>query len=244
MALEEASVDWNKVNEVLEANKVTNKTDTESVNTGGGDEWQAFMGHIAHTEFDYLEEEMKKFKAPYVLSAEVEGYEHFHFLCRITKRQYHNFCKKVFKDKYRLHGRWWTDAKGRNRPRQYGKTEKIKDLGKMMAYTIKDKDFRTNMTCEEMETIMSKKIEDVENTKSKMMRMVKYVDTRLPELLAEMKNYRSEKYIRIAIIDYMLEEKQNIVRSTIERYYWYYVAYTDSIFKKNAYSIYDEIYNI
>ena len=146
-------------NEVLEANEMTNKTDTKPVNTGGA-KWMAYMGHIAHTEFENLKTEMLKFEAPYVMSAEDGAYEHFHFLAKLTDRQYYNFCKRVFKDKYKLRGRAVAD-----KPRQYGKVQKIKDLSKMMAYTIKDKNFATNMTTEEIEAILNKKIEEVENTK-------------------------------------------------------------------------------
>jgi hypothetical protein len=250
MTLEEALPDYVidknefKDNEVVVPDDTTgtSTTDTEPVKSGGV-KWTAFMGHVAHTEIENLKMEMEKFEAHYVMSAEVGAYEHFHFLAKITEKQYYNFCKRVFKDKYNLRGRAIND-----KPRQYGKVTKIKDLSKMMAYTLKDKNYITNMTQEEIEAILKSKIEDVKNTKNSESReikekMIKYVDNKLKELLADKKCYRHEKYIRIAIISFLLEKKMNIIRATIERYYWYYVANTNTIFKQNEYSIYNELYD-
>jgi hypothetical protein len=225
----------------------TQGTDTETSETSGATNWTAFMGHIAHSEIEYLTNEMNKLKAPYVMSAETSGYEHFHFLAKITIRQYHNFAKRVFKDKYKLHGRWWKNSSGKNQPRQYGKVNKeIKDLSKMMSYTLKDKNFVTNMETKDIETILKKKIDEVENTKHGEIKdkMLIYVDNHIKEHLGDYANNRHEKYIRIAIIKFMKEYKQNIMKSTIERYYWHYVANTDmEDFNLNEYAIYDELYN-
>ena len=235
--------------EVLEANEVTNKTDTEPVNTGGGAEWTAFMAHIAHTEFDYLKSEMEKLEAPYIMSAEAGKYEHFHFLAKITKRQYHNFAAKNFARKYKLRARWKKSANG-NLPRQYGKVNEIKDLGKMMTYTMKDKNYATNMTEGQIETIIKMKIDDVKNTKNEMDsevkdKMIKYVNKTINNYIVNKKYIDSRKIIRMAIIDFMILRKATIIKTTIERYYFYYIAQTDNeVFKQNSKSIYDELYEV
>lgn len=235
-----------KYDEGDEANEETKGTDTKPVKQGEA-KWCAFMGHIAHSEFEYLDNEMAKLNAPYVMSAETSGYEHFHFLAKITVRQYHNFSKKVFKDKYQLHGRWWKNKAGKNQPRQYGKVNKeIRDLSKMMSYTLKDKNFRTNMEISEIEKILKKKIDEVENTKDGEIKdkMIDFVNEHIKTHLANYVQKRHEKYIRVAIIKFMIDMKQNIIKSTVERYYWYYVANTEyECFKLNEYAIYDELYN-
>jgi hypothetical protein len=237
--------DLSNDNEVSEANEETNETDTKPVNTGGGTEWVAFMGHIPHTEFDYLKSEMEKFNAPYIMSAEAGKYEHFHFLAKITPRQYHNFACKNFVKKYKLKGR-----ATKSNPRQYGKVKEIKDISKMMTYTMKDKNYVTNMSTEEIETIIKMKIDDVENTKNEMNgeikdKMIKYVNEKINNYITNKKYIDSRKVIRMAIIDFMIERKATIIRTTIERYYFYYIAHTDNdVFKENTKSIYDELYEI
>jgi hypothetical protein len=226
-------------------NEILSKAESvEPTHEGPQPYWQAFMGHIAHTEFEYLDEQMKKFEAPYVISAEVGKYEHFHFLTKITNKQYHNFCKRVFKDRYKLLGR-----ATKNKPRQYGKVKDIKDLSRMMAYTLKDKNYKTNIPKDELETILKKKLEEVENTKTECReikeKMLKYVDEKIPNLLIDNPYQRHEKVIRISIIDFMITQKINIIRTTIERYYWYYVTNTEfKPFQMNSKEIYDEIYDI
>lgn len=242
---DESILDLSKDNEVLEANNVTNETDTEPVNTGGGAEWVAFMGHIPHSEFDYLKSEMEKFDAPYIMSAEAGKYEHFHFLAKIRPRQYHNFACKNFVKRYKLKGR-----AHKGTPRQYGKVKEIKDISKMMTYTMKDKKYVTNMSTEEIETIIKMKIDDVENTKNEMNgeikdKMIKYVNENINEYIINKKCIDSRKIIRMAIIGFMIERKATIIRTTIERYYFYYIAHTDNeVFKENAKAIYDELYEI
>ncbi len=215
-----------------------------------GAEWTAFMAHIAHTEIEYLKSEMGKLKAPYVMAAETSGYEHFHFLAKITKKQYHAFTKKVFIDKYKLHGRWYKTKDGKNHPRQYGKVKKeIRDLSKMMSYTLKDKNFFTNMKVNEIEFILKKKIEECENTKDGEIKekMIKYVDKYLHERFIINLNkpmQRHQKYIRIVIIRFLMENKCSVLKNTIERFYYHYVIHTElDGFKLNEYAIYDEIYD-
>ncbi len=256
-------------NEVLEANKETNNTSTELVNTsgeceepaktGGGMQdpdktednrhWTAYMAHIPHSEFDYLKTEMDKLEAPYIMSAEAGRYEHFHFLAKITKKQYHNFAAKNFVRKYQLRAKWKKHSSG-NLPRQYGKVNEIADLSKMMTYTMKDKNYTTNMEKEEIEKIIKMKMEDVKNTKNEMdneikEKMIKYVNERLIYYITNIRNIDSKKIIRMSIIDFMITRKATIIKTTIERYYYYYVAHTDNeLFRVNAKAIYDELYEI
>ena len=230
-------------NEVLEVTVVADKTDKEVINITDNKKWIAFMCHLPHTEFEYLINEVDKLDAPYIISAEAGKYEHFHFLTKITERQYNTFVTRVFYKKYKLRGQ----ARG-GMPRQYGKVKEINDLSKMMAYTIKDKNFRTNMDSDEIEHILKKKITEVTNSKIETReikeKMIDYVNEKMPMYMSNQMYRRHEKYIRIAIIDFMIENKINIMRTTIERYYWYFVAYTNNEnYKLNGSEIYQEIYD-
>lgn len=237
---EEAKTLISKKNELIPSLSKDNE-DTKPVNTGGAI-WTAYMGHIAHSEVEYLVEEMEKLEAPYVMSAEAGKYEHFHFLAKITVKQYHNFCQRVFIKKYKLRGR-----ATKTLPRQYGKVKEIKDLSKMMSYTLKDKNFQTNMSIEDIEVILKKKINECDNTKTESReikeKMIRFVDNYVIQYLTKAHN-RHEKYIRISIIQFMIENHINIRRTTIEGYYWYYVANTENeVMKLNSYAIYNEIYD-
>lgn len=230
-------------NEVLNVTVIADKTDKEAIKIADNRKWIAFMCHLAHTEFENLIQEVEKLEAPYIVSAEVGNHEHFHFLMKITNKEYHTFSQRVFCRKYRLRGQ------ARNGlPRQYGKVKEINDLSKMMAYTIKDKNFRTNMKTEEIEYILKKKINEVINSKIETReikeKMIDFVNDRMPNYMSNQMFRRHEKYIRIAIIDFMIENKINIMRTTIERYYWYYVAYTtNDNYKLSSTEIYQEIYD-
>lgn len=104
--------------------------------------WMAFMAHIPATDIDYVEDTLKEYDiGAYILGIETEPYHHIHFVVQMTENHYHNFSKRVFKDKYNLRGR---ATKGS--PRQYGRVKTINNLEKMKAYTLKDNNFRTNMT--------------------------------------------------------------------------------------------------
>ena len=99
------------------------------------------MAHLPHDKFDELEDRIKQFDTEYLISYENDKYEHFHFIVNITDTEYHNFCQDYFKKKYKLRGRAIKDH-----PRQYGKESKIRDQEKAIQYTLKDGDYRTNMS--------------------------------------------------------------------------------------------------
>ena len=61
---------------------------------------------------------------------------------------YHSFAQRVFKKKHGLRGR---AVKGD--PRQYGRLKHIENLQRLKAYTIKDGNYRTNLSDVEINTI-------------------------------------------------------------------------------------------
>lgn len=117
-------------------------------------EYIAFFAVIPHTDFSYVEQTLKEYEiGEYIIAAETaqsshneKGGEHFHFLVQMQSKDYHNFSKRVFKDKYKLRGKATSDL-----PRQYGKVKEIRDFDRMAAYTIKDGNIRTNMSEEALQ---------------------------------------------------------------------------------------------
>lgn len=144
------------------------------------DRWIAFMGAIEHVHFDYLETVIKEYDiGGYIISAETASAshtetngEHFHFLVQICEKDYTRFAKRVFIDKFALRGR---AVKGK--PRQYGKVAKIENLEKMKTYTVKDGNFRTNLSDDEIkEYVESSFVKDEKR---------KILDELLDEMLEE-----------------------------------------------------------
>lgn len=109
--------------------------------------WMAFMAHIPIENADYIEATLKEYDiGGYIIGIEETPYHHFHFIVEMTENHYHNFSKRVFKDKFNLRGR---ATKGL--PRQYGRVKEIQNLERLKAYTLKDGNFRTNMTEEQIQ---------------------------------------------------------------------------------------------
>lgn len=256
--LESISLTDNVKNKVFRKKEVKEKNIVLSVEENDVDtatSFIMFMAHIAHDEFDYLENEIMKLEAEYVISAEVETYEHFHFLVRMSDKQYHAFSKRVFKDKYALRGR---AIKGQ--PKQYGKKkDDIKNLKDALAYSIKDKNFRSNMTKQRIEYILEKKIEDVKNNKNKdnsqqlkddllkyMNEITNYKPTHYPSAMChgEYEDNYLDREIRIKIVDFMRENKITIRKSLIDMYYFHVITYSENkkLNKKSSYIV-DQLYH-
>ncbi len=99
--------------------------------------WIACMAHIKHEHSNYLTEYIAKRFSQYIIAMEISPVvgEHFHFLLYAKdNKSYSNFAQNVFKQKFALRGRATTDN-----PRQYGRVKNIKDIDRMIAYTVKDK---------------------------------------------------------------------------------------------------------
>lgn len=120
--------------------------------------WQMFMAHIATEEIDYVEETLKTYDiGGYLIGLEKEPYEHMHFAVEMSDPDYHKFSKRVFKDKFKLRGR-----ATQGKCRQYGKEKEVKDIEKMLAYTAKDKNIRTNLPDGKIKEVIGKSFKKVE----------------------------------------------------------------------------------
>ncbi len=215
-------------------------------------EWMAFMAHIPHTDADEIRQDLERLETKYIMGLEVSSYEHIHFLALMTKQEYHAFSKKNFIVRHKLRGR---AVKGK--PRQYGKESDIRDIEKYTKYCLKDQNFLTNMTKDEIEEIIRMKIDDVKNTKGKnansvMIKdeLIKYVETHMGNNSTYMPtNFGSEKWhayhrlLKIKIVDFMKTKELSIRRSTIDMYFYHVVAYSDKSLKMSSADIIDSLYN-
>ena len=83
--------------------------------------------------------------------------EHLHFMVEMTDKDYHKFSKRVFIDRFKLRGR---ATKGK--PRQYGKVKQIENVEKMKAYTLKEADYVSNLSDEELKMLFEKSYKKAE----------------------------------------------------------------------------------
>lgn len=214
--------------------------------------WTAFMAHIAHSEAKDIEADLGRLQTKYIMGLEKDKYEHFHFLVLMTKREYTAFAKRLFIDKYKLRGRAVKD-----KPRQYGKEKEIRNLEKYTKYCIKDQNFRSNMSHEEIEMIIKDKIENVRNTKSDPMRfknllldylndhVTKYKPSHYPSGIChgEYEDNYLAREIKIKIVDFMRKEKCIIRKSVIDMYYYYAISYSENAnLKQSSAKIIDSLY--
>lgn len=117
--------------------------------------WKGFFAAIRHEfkgdVFDLLNE--------YKIGGYIIGYEvtegahvetdgqHMHFVVQISSHDYHNFSERL-KRKYNLRAKALKD-----KPRQFGALTKIEKLDKLKAYTIKDGDFKSNLSEKELKEL-------------------------------------------------------------------------------------------
>lgn len=104
------------------------------------------------SEFDNLENTLTDYDiGEYVIAHEshnAKGEEkpHFHLFFEGTNQIYNNFSKKII-EKYGLRNK----SGNQGGIRKYGKVKQIRDLSKMLSYTLKDKNFRSNMKQEKLD---------------------------------------------------------------------------------------------
>ena len=173
--------------------------------------------------FDELENYLKtRDVIEYVISYEKDPKSHFHLLFSGPKNLYTNLSKH-FCDKYNLR------RKGKGGTIKYGKVKKIKDLNKMLSYTIKDGNFRSNMEADRIKEAVNnsfkkeKKFTDIKDD------IVKYLDSNpYPWVVVSTDNssdydwkFKENRYKEI--IKYHL--KEGIVLKSVSAIKSYYVYY-------------------
>jgi len=123
--------------------------------------YQAFTAHLPLDQYDCLEEKLQEYNiGAYIIAHETTPFSHFHFCVQMEDKEYHNFCQAIFKKKYNLRGRAIKD-----KPRQYGKLTTINAIEKMKSYTVKDGNYRTNLSHEEITEIYNNSYQKVDKKK-------------------------------------------------------------------------------
>ena len=212
-------------------------------------EWIAFMAHIPHADADEIRQDLARYETKYIMGLEVSSYEHIHFLALMTDKEYRAFSMKNFIKERKLRGR---AVKGL--PRQYGKEKEIRDIEKYAKYCLKDKNYLTNMTQDEIEDIIKMKIDDVKNTKSKNANSVQLKEeliiycnqnmgckpTNSLHCCETWNHYH--RLLKIKIVDFMRKKELGIRKSTIDMYFYHVVAYSEHQLKMSSADIVDSLY--
>lgn len=192
-----------------------------------------FMAHLSEDEFDYLEEVLQEYNiGSYLIGFENEPYDHFHFLVEMELNDYHNFTQRVFVKKYKLRGK----AKDGN-CRQYGKIKDIQDIDKLKSYTIKDNNYRSNLSEADVLRIFeqSHKKESLKLLKDKMFQFVEDIfdtkDLTFDQLNKNGNNACYKPHItdsaKHAIIEFMLQNDVQITTSKLKTFYNYWISKTE-----------------
>lgn len=185
--------------------------------------------------FDEIEQYLKTREVlEYVISYERDPKSHFHLLFTGPTNLYTNLSKHLC-DKYDLR------RKGKGGVIKYGKVKKIKDLEKMLAYTVKDGDFRSNMDAERIK-------EAVENSFKKEHKftdikddIVKYLDSHpYPWVILstdegdDVYDWKFKENRFQEIIKYHLENELILKSvSAVKSYYIYYLQKSKELSKTN-----------
>ncbi len=194
------------------------------------------MGHIPVNDenFDYLENKLKTYQiGQYIIAAETKPYDHYHFIAYMSDDTYRNFAKSVFKDKFKLRGQ------ARNGlPRQYGKTKDIKDPTRMMAYTVKDGNFRTDFSEQQIEALVKQSFEKKES-KDLLQECIEYVEQRYTPYEDTVNfpgDYEDKPFVHhgILIIGFLRSKQLSITPASIKRYYYHVNAYSEKCKLKDA----------
>lgn len=181
----------------------------------------------------------------WVISRETQPYIHFHVFCKMDIADYNafiaNYVSKSSKNsKWKLRGRCQGGL-----PKQYGKVSHIKKHDKMLAYTIKQGIYKTNIPEELMKPYkeMSYTKDTGDNDREIREKLRDYID----------KVYYKDQYkavqdepLKKAIIHFLLKEKIRIrTSSQIDGYFKYMRQFSnhDFIRKDCELYFYDLLYN-
>lgn len=152
----------------------------------------------------------------YIIALENKPYRHFHICCGMSTKNYNAFVKKHLKDRLKLRGRAVN-----GQPRQYGRVLGIKKPDKMIAYTLKQGVYISNLTEETIKPYksMSYVKDSGDNDREIRDKMREYLDnTYYKDHYKEVEDIPLKK----AIIHFLLKDKIRIrTSSQIDGYFKY-----------------------
>lgn len=194
------------------------------------DNIKSFMAHLPPNKHTELLETLQEYGiGKYLIAHEAEPYSHYHFVIEFMEepeRNYHNFCKRIFINKYKLRGRALKD-----KPRQYGALKKIENIQRMMAYTLKEGNFITNIETNQIEKLIeiSKQHTKYHTFREKLLKHLEEKQLHKPRP-SIMFNYETplplEDKVKREVIDYYLTKQETNIKLSkafIENIYLEYI---------------------
>lgn len=203
-----------------------------------GMEYFAGMFHIQRSEFDHIEKTLtdKYSVGGYLIGFEEQPYPHFHILAQLeTKKLWTNFTKHLV-EKYKLRGK-----AQKNAPRQYGTLKTIKDLEKLKSYTIKDGDYRSNLSEADLKQYFDKSFKK-ENDKTFLDELIEHLDNIKEDIfksknimlsvssnMAQSRIIYEDETIKKLIIAFALSKGVKTSRIKIQNWFSQYVERTNRL---------------
>jgi len=158
------------------------------------------------TEFDYMEQTLKNYDiGRYAIAHESNPRPHFHFIFEGTDQIYTNL-SKVIVDKYHLR------RKGRGGVIKYGKVKNLRDQERMLIYTVKDGNFRSNYEPEYLRTIFEQSFKKTDKKKV-LDEMVEFLDINNKHQIIS--SHYNPEIIKHHLIKYMLKKDLRLNRNSI-----------------------------
>jgi len=200
--------------------------------------WKGFFVGIKHIHKDDVFNLLMEYKiGGYIIGyetapdshLETDG-EHSHFILQISPQDYHNFSERL-KRKYKLR----LKALDKKRPRQFGALTKIEKLDKLKAYTLKDGDYKSNLSEKELKELagMSYRKETIHTLWDKLvehLHQVPYPTGPCTQTFINAGRGTSDEYaraLRRAIIEFHVVNKTNksLTKTTVESAQRKYIMY-------------------
>ena len=182
-------------------------------------------------EYDYLENTLISYiqDGKYCIAHESEPKSHFHFIFEGTETIYTNFSKKII-EKYDLR------RKGRGGLIKYGKVKEIRNLERMLTYTLKDGNYRSNMDKETLQVYFEKSFK--KSLKDKTLNLVvEKLDEKIihlgPNNLLHSHNDFMEFRLNCShfIVDLFVDDELKYNRSDPENYTFKYIQFSNILDK-------------
>ena len=195
-------------------------------------EWTACFFDIDIDQFDYLEKLLKEKTSKYVVAYESEPKSHYHMLFFANPGTYEKISRHLV-EKFDLR------RKKHGGVIKYGKVKQIKDKERMLSYTIKDHNFRTNLEEEEIESAIESSFTKTKGYKEIKDKIVQYLDQiEVPvtewyyidnrHKICRPTNFR--RYIQKHIIQFYLDQNINMKSiTTIKSLYIYFIQNSQNL---------------
>jgi hypothetical protein len=201
-------------------------------------EYYAGMFHIEKTEYDHIEKTLieEYSVGGYLIGHEAKPYSHFHILAQFPNKKLWTNYQKHLIERYHLRG------KPKNgKPRQYGAIKTIRDLEKLKSYTIKDGDYRSNLSESDLKQYFDKSfkkendktfcdelIEHLDNIKEDIFKK-KHIIISTSAVSAQSRTIYEDEIIKKLMIQYALTQGVKTSRIKVQNWYTQYIERTDRL---------------